>query len=202
MIKKRELMGKLTFILGGARGGKSSLGQKLAEERGLPVLYIATAQALDEEMERRIQVHRQDRPQDWRTLESPRGVAQSLEAEDLHSGVILLDCLTLLVTNVMLAAAGDLTSPDEARAESEVRAEVYALLSQIQSGEADWIVVSNEVGMGLVPPYPAGRLFRDLLGWANQGLAAAANEVYWMVAGIPVPIHQFRFAEIKIGKSD
>jgi adenosylcobinamide kinase/adenosylcobinamide-phosphate guanylyltransferase len=185
-------MGKLTLILGGARGGKSSLAQNLAEEKGLPVLYIATAQALDEEMERRIQVHRQQRPQDWMTIEQPCGVAQSLNARGLRSGLILLDCLTMLVTNVVLAAAGDLEMPDEAQAEADVRAEVDALLAQIRSGQAEWIVVSNEVGMGLVPPYPVGRLFRDLLGWANQRLASAADEVYWMVAGIPVPIHQFR----------
>ena len=185
-------MGKLTFILGGARGGKSSLAQKLAVEKGLPVLYIATAQALDEEMEHRIQVHRQERPQDWTTMEMPSSVAQSLNTGHVQSGVILLDCLTMLVTNVMLAAAGNIETPDETQAETNVRAEVDALLSQIQSGQADWIVVSNEVGMGLVPPYPVGRLFRDLLGWANQRLATVANEVFWMVAGIPVPIQQFR----------
>lgn len=185
-------MGKLTFILGGARGGKSSLAQRMAQASEGPVLYIATAQALDAEMEQRIHAHRQERPPDWTTIETPRGVAQSLDGIQPASGVILLDCLTMLVTNVALAAAGDLEAPDEAKAGAEVQAEIEALLSQIQSGQAEWIVVSNEVGMGLVPPYPVGRLYRDLLGWANQRLAAAADEVYWMVAGIPVPVHSFR----------
>ncbi len=124
-------MGKLTFILGGARGGKSSLAQKMAAERGQSVVYIATAQPLDEEMETRIQVHRQERPPEWATLEIPRHVAQRLEAQAISAGVILLDCLTMLVTNVMLAAAGDLDAPDEARAGQEVEAEVSALLATI-----------------------------------------------------------------------
>ncbi len=185
-------MGKLTLILGGARGGKSSLAQKMAAEQPQPVLYIATAQALDEEMENRIRVHRQERPQGWTTLEIPMGVAKALELGASVPGLVLLDCLTMLVTNVMLAAAADLDEPDERQAETAVEAEVDELLARIQTGEEDWIVVSNEVGMGLVPPYPVGRLYRDLLGRANQRLAAIAAEVLWMVAGIPVPIHTFR----------
>jgi adenosylcobinamide kinase/adenosylcobinamide-phosphate guanylyltransferase len=185
-------MGKLTLILGGARGGKSSLAQKLAAAGKQPVLYIATAQALDEEMESRIHVHRQERPPEWTTLELPGGVAWSLAQGRYRAGVILLDCLTMLVTNVMLAAAGDLDAPDEAEAEAAVQAEIDQLLDRIQSDPADWIVVSNEVGMGLVPPYPVGRIYRDQLGRANQRLAAAAEEVFLMIAGIPVPIHGFR----------
>jgi adenosylcobinamide kinase / adenosylcobinamide-phosphate guanylyltransferase len=185
-------MGKLTLILGGARGGKSSLAQKMAARSNQPVLYIATAQALDAEMESRIDAHRRERPPGWTTLELPGGVAQALSGGSYQAGVILLDCLTLLVTNVMLAAAGDLDEPDESQAEASIQAEIDQLLARIQTDQADWIVVSNEVGMGLVPPYPVGRLYRDLLGRANQRLAAAASEVYLMVAGIPVPIHNFR----------
>jgi len=185
-------MGKLTFILGGARGGKSSLGQKLAAELNTSVLYIATAQALDREMEQRIQAHRQERPAGWRTLEISHNIGETLKKNASQERLILLDCLTMLVTNVMLAAAGDLDVPDEILAEANVESEINELLTHIQAGRADWIVVSNEVGMGLVPPYPIGRLYRDLLGRANQKMANAADEVYWMVAGIPVPIHNFR----------
>jgi adenosylcobinamide kinase/adenosylcobinamide-phosphate guanylyltransferase len=108
--------------------------------------------------------------------------------------VVLLDCLTLLVSNLLLLE-GDIDQPDMARADGfahRLEAEIQALLEAIRGSRADWIVVSNEVGMGLVPPYPSGRLYRDLLGYANQRLAAQADEVYWMVAGIPVPIHGYR----------
>jgi adenosylcobinamide kinase/adenosylcobinamide-phosphate guanylyltransferase len=185
-------MGKLTLILGGARSGKSSYAQRLAWQHTGPVIYIATAQALDAEMENRIENHRLDRPQGWITLEAPRGVAAVLQQQPVKGGVILLDCLTLLVTNLLISAAPDEDHPDEAAALQAVEGELEQLLPAIGASPADWIVVSNEVGLGLVPPYPLGRIYRDLLGRANQKLAATADEVFWMVAGIPVPIHSYR----------
>jgi adenosylcobinamide kinase/adenosylcobinamide-phosphate guanylyltransferase len=183
---------RLTLILGGARSGKSTHAQALAARSGEPVTYIATAQALDAEMQQRVAAHRLERPAAWRTLELPRQVGTALLARPPQEGVVILDCLTLLVSNVVLEAAGDLDAPDEAAAASAVQSELEALQVAIQAGPARWIVVSNEVGLGLVPPYPVGRIYRDLLGWANQQLARAAGEVYWMVAGIPLPIHQYR----------
>jgi adenosylcobinamide kinase/adenosylcobinamide-phosphate guanylyltransferase len=185
-------MGKLTLILGGARSGKSSYAQRLAWQHTGPVIYIATAQALDAEMENRIENHRLDRPQGWITLEAPRGVAAVLQQQPVKGGVILLDCLTLLVTNLLISAAPDEDHPDETAAQQAVEGELEQLLPAIGASPADWIVVSNEVGLGLVPPYPLGRIYRDLLGRANQKLAATADEVFWMVAGIPVPIHSYR----------
>jgi adenosylcobinamide kinase/adenosylcobinamide-phosphate guanylyltransferase len=185
-------MGRLTFILGGARSGKSTYAQQLAEERFQQVAYIATARALDEEMEQRIAAHQQARPDQWVTLEIPSGIGGRLKATPLQVGGVVMDCLTMLVTNLLM----DISTTDErfseAEAEAKVRAEVDELLEAIREGPADWIVVSNEVGLGLVPPYPLGRLYRDLLGRANQKLAACADEVFFMVAGIPVPIHAFR----------
>ncbi len=185
-------MGKLTLILGGARSGKSSYAQRLAIKHGGPVVYVATAQALDPEMENRIENHRLERPQDWITLEASRGVAAAVGQKPVNAGVILLDCLTLLVTNLLMGAAPDEDHPDEAAAVQAVEQELAQLLVAIRASPADWIVVSNEVGLGLVPPYPLGRVYRDLLGRANQQLAAAADEVFWMVAAIPVPIHTYR----------
>jgi adenosylcobinamide kinase / adenosylcobinamide-phosphate guanylyltransferase len=185
-------MGKLTLILGGARSGKSSYAQRLALQHAGPVIYIATAQALDPEMENRIENHRLDRPKDWITLEAPRRIAAAVQQQPAKTGVILLDCLTLLVTNLLMTAAPDEDHPDEAAALQAVEGELKQLLSAMRTSQADWIVVSNEVGLGLVPPYPLGRIYRDLLGRANQELAAVANEVFWMVAGIPVPIHTYR----------
>lgn len=180
-------MGSLTVILGGARSGKSTFAEKLAARHTGPVIYIATAQALDQEMASRIAAHRSQRPAGWTTLEIPFHLAESLP-RPLPSGVILLDCLTLLVSNILLKACPDLEAPDEPAAAAAIEGELDGLIQAIQAGLADWIVVSNEVGMGLVPPYPAGRLYRDLLGRANQRLAQQAEMVYFMLAGIPMKL--------------
>ncbi|MBN1438824.1 MAG: bifunctional adenosylcobinamide kinase/adenosylcobinamide-phosphate guanylyltransferase [Anaerolineales bacterium] len=187
-------MGKLTLILGGARSGKSAHARRLAEERGGRVVYVATAEAGDDDMRARIRRHRSERPAGWTTLEIPRGVAEVFTKDPPQADVIVLDCITLLVSNAMLAGTENEDPLDESAAEGRVESELNGLLRVVENGSADWIVVTNEVGSGLVPPYPAGRLYRDLLGRANQRLAARAEEVYWMAAGIPLPIHSFRNA--------
>jgi len=179
-------MGKLTLILGGARSGKSVYAEKLAGQGGGRVTYIATAQALDEEMAARIALHRSKREANWLTLEIPLGVGAAWQAHPLSCEVVVLDCLTLLVSNLVLAASPDADHPDEGAATAQVEAEVGQLLRAIQASQASWIVVSNEVGMGLVPPYPLGRVYRDQLGLANQQFAARAEEVFFMVAGVPM----------------
>ncbi|HEY3345648.1 MAG TPA: bifunctional adenosylcobinamide kinase/adenosylcobinamide-phosphate guanylyltransferase [Anaerolineaceae bacterium] len=183
-------MGRLTFILGGARSGKSTQALKLAKAGGQPVTFIATATVGDDEMARRIAVHQSERPAGWVTREIPYSIPQALAAEPVGTEIVLLDCLTLLVTNLMLAGGGE--EVDEAAVTARVVEEVAGITACARSGSADWIIVSNEVGLGLVPPYPLGRLYRDLLGRANQQLAAQADEVIWMVAGIPVPIQGYR----------
>lgn len=185
-------MGRLTFILGGARSGKSDYAQDLAAAASGSVLFVATAQALDDEMKERIAAHRRGRPQQWTTLELPSGVGGYLREHAQSGGVVVLDCLTLLVSNIMLDALGDRDAPAQAAAREAVESEIRILLDTIRQSKSDWIVVSNEVGQGIVPAYEAGRLFRDLLGSANKKLAKQADEVIWMVAGIPVPIGQYR----------
>jgi adenosylcobinamide kinase/adenosylcobinamide-phosphate guanylyltransferase len=179
-------MTSLTLILGGARSGKSSYAEKLARQCTGRVLYIATAQALDAEMATRIAAHKDRRPPEWQTLEIPRGLAQALKSQESQVDLILLDCLTLLVSNLLMDAAGEAEEPDEQAASALVEAEITELLQAIQASPADWVVVSNEVGLGLVPPYPLGRIYRDLLGWANQRLAAQSDQVIFMIAGIPM----------------
>ncbi|MFN8411074.1 MAG: bifunctional adenosylcobinamide kinase/adenosylcobinamide-phosphate guanylyltransferase [Anaerolineales bacterium] len=182
-------MGKLTFLLGGARSGKSSHAQKLAEQSGKSVTFIATAQALDDEMSTRIQKHQQERPSNWDTLEIPFEIVSQLGM--LKTDLVILDCMTLLVTNLMMQfVEGDLV--DEEKSTLAVHAETEKLLAYIHEHKQDWFIISNEVGLGLVPPYQMGRVYRDLLGWTNQQLAREADQVLWMVAGIPVPIQQFR----------
>ena len=181
-------MGKLILILGGARSGKSTYAEKLAQNTGQRVIYIATAQGLDEEMQARIDAHQGKRPQNWNTLEIPVQVGKTLqESSDWKNyDVVLLDCLTLLVSNLVLQVSPDVNEPDEGAAAAFVEAEIENLLAAIHTSSVNWIVVTNEVGMGLVPPYPLGRVYRDLLGWANQRLAQVADEIYFMVAGIPM----------------
>ncbi len=175
----------ITLILGGARSGKSRYAQQLAGEMSQRVLYVATATAGDEEMAERIARHRAERPSTWCTLEAPLDVGRALEEAIGDAEVVLLDCLTLLVSNRMMELGEDVK---EEVLEQWVEAELEALLEVCRARGVALIVVSNEVGMGLVPPYPMGRVYRDVLGKANQWLAARADRVILMVAGIAVEV--------------
>jgi adenosylcobinamide kinase/adenosylcobinamide-phosphate guanylyltransferase len=178
-------MGKLTLVLGGARSGKSAFAQRMAAERGAGgVVYVATAEAGDEEMVLRIEKHRQTRPPAWRTLEAPQDVANCILAHAAGAPAVLLDCVTMLVSNLLLKAEDPLADGVEA----EIMAEIEALIGCVPQLVGDLILVSNEVGMALVPPYPLGRAFRDIVGRANQALAREADEVYLLVAGIPMTL--------------
>jgi adenosylcobinamide kinase/adenosylcobinamide-phosphate guanylyltransferase len=170
------------LITGGARAGKSSFAQKLAAESGGKVLFVATAEARDEDMRRRIEKHQKSRPSNWKTLESPSEVAKAISQNGGEYEVVVIDCITMLVSNVMLAA------DDERTAESAVINEIEALIKAMQTKPSAFIVVSNEVGLGIVPDNELSRNYRDLLGRANQLMAQYADEVYFMVAGIPVKI--------------
>jgi len=179
---------KFVFILGGARSGKSKFAQSMASKLGGKVLFVATGEPLDEEMALRIEEHKRMRSKDWRTLEIDIKVGQRLREQIGDVEVVLLDCLTLLVSNVIL---NEVKNPEEinfAKAEKQVMAEMEDLIDCINKHETNFIVVSNEAGLGLVPESKLGRIYRDLLGKANQSLAQHATEVYFMVSGIPVKI--------------
>lgn len=178
-------MGALIFVLGGARSGKSSFAEKLAVQSGRPVLYVATARALDDEMRERIRKHQERRPGHWRTLEADRHTGAAVQATAHSDELALIDCLTLLVSNTILEEGEDVSLEV---AQPRVKAEVEALLACARTRAAPTILVSNEVGLGGVPLYPLGRVYQDLLGWANQEAAAEAERVYWVVAGLPVEI--------------
>jgi adenosylcobinamide kinase/adenosylcobinamide-phosphate guanylyltransferase len=181
-------MGKLTLILGGARSGKTTYAEKIAAENGGAVVYIATAEAKDDEMVARIKKHQAERPLSWQTREIPINISGTLANNPITAEVVLLDCLTLLVTNILMAMNPDLDELDEAGSETAVSTEISALITTIQQSDAHWLIVSNEVGLGLVPPYPLGRIYRDTLGRANQQLAQAADHVYFLVAGLPMVV--------------
>ena len=177
----------ITLILGGARSGKSSYAQNLAEESGRSVTFLATAQALDDEMSVRIQKHRSERPASWETLEIPFDLAACVD--QIKSEVVILDCVTLLISNLLMQFVKD-DLVEEAPFMTAVQKEINELILtlRVRDREQDWLIVSNEVGLGLVPPYQMGRVYRDAIGWANQRLARDADKVIFMVAGIPTTI--------------
>ncbi len=174
---------KIVLITGGARSGKSRFAQELAASISRSVLFVATAEALDEDMASRIERHRLSRPPEWRTIEAPRHIAAAVR-DAVREDVVLIDCITLLVSNILTGGSGRVEEgPQEA-----IILEIDQLIGQMRAVPASFLIVSNEVGMGLVPDNPLGRQYRDMLGKANQLLAAVADQVYLMVAGIPVPV--------------
>ena len=173
---------ELILVLGGARSGKSAFAERLAALRqaqsGGRVLYVATAEALDADMERRIANHRQQRPPEWDTLEEPQHLASALPDALQGYDTCLLDCLTLWVSNMLLSME------DNPNSEREILAAAHNLMEAYEQSPATWIVVSNEVGLGVVPPSRLGAAYRDALGRVNQAVAARADKVYFMVAGL------------------
>lgn len=169
---------KLILIIGGARSGKSAFAQRLAAARGEEVLVVATAEAGDEEMAIRIATHRAERPGHWRTVEAPRAVAETLAGASA-ARIVILDCVTLWVTNLLLVQ-----NPSWEAATRELE----ALLAWYSTQSVELIVVSNEVGLGIVPGDELSRTFRDWLGRFNERLAAEADLVYLMIAGLPVEL--------------
>ena len=182
--------GRLVLVTGGARSGKSRFAEDLARHGRQPVLYLATAEAGDDEMRARIADHQQRRPAEWHTLEAQRDVGRVLATLEEVRGTVLLDDLGLLVTNRLLDLCGvsEPTRETGAALDLALAAEIDVLRTAQAAGGWDLIVVTNEVGLGIVPATPLGRVFRDALGRANQALAADADEVHLLVAGIALRI--------------
>jgi adenosyl cobinamide kinase/adenosyl cobinamide phosphate guanylyltransferase len=161
----------LVLLIGGARSGKSRLAVDLAARSGRDVVFLATGEASDEEMAARIALHRTERPEAWRTVEEPRALVQAL-AEVAPEATLVVDCLSLWVANLL-----ETTPEPEIAAESEEAARLAAARPGLT------VVVTNEVGLGLVPMHPVGRAYRDALGRVNAVWSAAADEAYFVVAG-------------------
>ena len=166
--------GSVTLVLGGARSGKSRYAQQLAEQ-SRQVVFVATAKASDEEMRLKIERHRRDRPQEWRTIEEPLDLVKVMAEHELNCEVILVDCLTIFAANLM----------EDSNA---IDGRVEALCGALQTARCNVVLVSNEVGSGVVPEYAVGCRYRDLLGEINQKVARVADDVVLMVAGLPLAL--------------
>jgi adenosylcobinamide kinase / adenosylcobinamide-phosphate guanylyltransferase len=172
-------MGKMALVLGGARSGKSRYAADLAKGVNKKTVFIATATALDEEMKERIRLHKISRPKNWGLIEEPLNLSKVLLKSKPAYDTVLIDCVGLWISNLLMANMKD----------GVIEKKIKELTDSILKAEADLvIIVSNEVGAGLVPADPVSRRFRDLVGLANQTMAAGADEVIMMQAGIPVRI--------------
>lgn len=166
----------LIFVTGGARSGKSAFAEALAAKSGLEVTYIATAVAFDGEMQARIDRHRGDRPPSWLTLEAPVNAAEAVA--HARTPVVLLDCLSVWVNNLMFGAYTD----------QQILAAAERLIAEAQAREGTTIFVTNEVGSGIVPDNALARRYRDVLGWVNQRVARASDAAYLLASGLPLQL--------------
>lgn len=172
MIETSEQGSNVTFVLGGARSGKSKFAEDLVLKSGLKPIYLATGRALDEEMGDRIAIHQERRGDEWETVEEPLALVDALKNCAFPGRYILIDCLSLWVTNLMMAGA-------------DVAKESAALAAFLRESEVPLVLVSNEVGLGIIPDNAMARRYVDLAGDANQRIAHAASTVYFVVAGLP-----------------
>lgn len=180
----------MILVTGGARSGKSHLAEQLAQRQDGPVLYIATSQITDAEMARRVEQHRRDRPAHWLTHEGHRDLHLVIRERHQQVGAVLLECVTTLIANLLFDQAGD--TPPEAMdfdaIEQQVAAQISQLLAACAEAECEVIMVTNELGMGIVPENLLARRFRDIAGRVNQRLAGQASDVWLVVSGIPLHI--------------
>ncbi|WP_069649963.1 bifunctional adenosylcobinamide kinase/adenosylcobinamide-phosphate guanylyltransferase [Caloranaerobacter ferrireducens] len=185
-------MKNLILITGGARSGKSTLAEKLAKELGKNVVYIATAIPFDEGMIDRIEKHKNSRPKEWVTIERYRDFNELINNKDfIKADTILLDCITLMITNLLLESGLDFdrcSMFDVEKVEKNIIDEIEKLLFIVEKSNKRLIIVTNEVGMGVVPTFRLGNIFRDIAGRVNQYLARRAQDVYLTVSGIPIKI--------------
>lgn len=186
-------MGRIIYFTGGARSGKSTQAEQYIFERAYSErVYVATSIPFDEEMKSRVKKHREQRGENWTTIEGYRGLVKKIIPEIQEGGVILLDCLTNMVTNLMIMDRDidwdNIPISEVDRIEEEIKKEVEELFEFIKGQPMDMVVVSNELGMGVVPAYPLGRYFRDICGRMNQIAGKYSDEAYMVVSGLQLKL--------------
>ncbi|MEA2039600.1 MAG: bifunctional adenosylcobinamide kinase/adenosylcobinamide-phosphate guanylyltransferase [Thermodesulfobacteriota bacterium] len=172
-------MKETIFVIGGCRSGKSRHALELAEQAGgSNKIFIATCVPRDDEMKQRVELHQRHRGTGWTTIEVPVHLGESIIENNRKADVIIVDCLTLWISNLLM----------ETDDEEEIAGHIHGLIKSLERAQCTVVLVSNEVGTGIVPENSLSRLFRDIAGFANQDVAACSDRVIWMVAGIPVTI--------------
>ncbi|ETX12605.1 adenosylcobinamide kinase [Marinomonas ushuaiensis DSM 15871] len=165
------------LVLGGIRSGKSAFAQEQVAQLGKPVCYVATSQVWDDDMEKRVQLHKENRPSEWRVIEEPLALASVLESLNSPEQAVIVECFTLWLTNLLCLE-------DEAR----LAEEKSALLKVVENFQGDLVLVSSEVGLGIIPMNALARRFADEAGEMNQTLAKLTNRVTFVAAGLPMPL--------------
>ena len=183
------LTGKIVLVTGGARSGKSSFAEKYVATHGEKIAYIATAQVYDEEMRYRVNLHKDRRPENWKCIEAPYLAEFAIENSTKTNDIILFDCLTLYVTNLLLSENAPSSMKERF---NYVKEAIERIIEVSQKTDANIVFVTNEVGMSIVPENNLAREFRDLAGIANQMIAAVADEVYLVISGIPVELNKIK----------
>ncbi|MDP6625598.1 MAG: bifunctional adenosylcobinamide kinase/adenosylcobinamide-phosphate guanylyltransferase [Nitrospinota bacterium] len=176
-------MGKLTLILGGSNSGKSNFAENLLNNHK-DVLYLATAEAIDDEMKMKLKKHRESRPQEWKTIEEPVHIDKVIEKEDHNFSAVLVECILLCVNNIIIK--NSLLTNDDA--EKMVLDKMVNMAEEIKNTKSDCYIVSGEVGLGLIGENKSARLYGRVLGQVNQWLAENAADIFFVVAGIPTKI--------------
>lgn len=186
-------MGKIIYISGGARSGKSIFAEKMCKDLSDKVAYIATSEIFDEEMRDRVKKHKAQRPKSWDTYEAYKDLDEIVRSISENNDTALLDCLTVMVNNLMFHSNIDIETAsfdDIDKLEQSIDAEITKLIGAAVSQDINLVIVSNEIGMGIVPENKLSRIYRDIIGRSNQKCAAMSDEAYFVVSGIAVKIKE------------
>lgn len=185
-------MGKIILVTGGARSGKSSFAENMVSGFGGNILYIATSIPFDEEMKERVKKHKESRPKEWDTYEGFEKLNEVIKARGNSYNGVLIDCITILISNLMFYSIGDneenLNSKNINDLEEKIRNEINDILDEISRVNGKFVIVTNEVGYGIVPENKLARIYRDIVGRINQNIASKADEVYLVTCGLPMKI--------------
>ena len=184
-------MSNIVLVTGGARSGKSNFAELLCREQNNSTAYIATSVAFDDEMKDRIKKHQDSRPKEWKTYEIYKDIYSIVEDLDKNHDTVILDCLTLMINNLMFTYGIDVdkaTTEEVNEIEEYIKDQVEKLLKAVKKTDLYFLIVTNELGMGIVPENKLSRIYRDFVGRANQLIAKYSDEVYFVVSGIPMKV--------------
>lgn len=184
-------MSKIVLVTGGARSGKSSFAESLCIKQNNRTAYIATSVAFDDEMKSRVKKHQQSRPKEWKTYEIYKDIYSIIEELGENHDTVIMDCVTLMVNNLMFTSGIDIdvaTSGELDELESYIKNQIKKLLEAVKNTNLYFVIVTNEIGMGVVPENKLARIYGDFVGRANQQISKMSDEVYFVVSGIPMKV--------------